>query len=241
MSWQQRALARYYDRSRGFVDGTMEFHRLCEKAIPPGAEILEIGAGPTNGTSDFLATRGHLIGLDVDPAVRGNRALARVEVFDGTRFPFGDASFDVCVSNYVLEHVPDPALHLVEVRRVLRPGGAYAFRTPNRFHYVGLVSSATPHWFHMLVANRLRGYADDAHDPYPTVYAMNSRGAVHRLSRAAAMDVEVLNMIEKDPYYGLASRLLFYPFMAYERLVNSSEVFAAARANILAILRKSRG
>lgn len=240
MSWQQRALDRFYDRSRGWVDGTVEFHRVCEGAVPQGRTILEIGAGPSNSSSDFFATRGVLTGLDIDPEVRDNRALTRSEVFDGSRFPFDDASFDACVSNYVVEHVPDPALHLQEVRRVLRPGGVYVFRTPNRFHYVGLVSSMTPHWFHALVANRLRGLPPEAHDPYPTVYAMNSLGAVRALARAARFDVDVLKMIEKEPSYGMVSPLVFYPLLAYERLVNASELFAGWRANILAVLRKPR-
>jgi SAM-dependent methyltransferase len=238
MSWQQRALDRFYDRARGFVDGTAEFHKLCESTIPAGSRILEIGAGPSNASSDFFATRGVLTGLDVDPDVRGNRALADSVVFDGAQFPFPDASFDVCVSNYVVEHVPDPALHLEEIRRVLVPGGAYVFRTPNRYHYVGLVSSLTPHWFHELVANRLRGFPRDAHDPYPTVYAMNSRGALRRLARNASLTVEQLRLIEKEPSYGMASRLAFYPLLAYERAVNSSEIFAGLRGNILAVLRK---
>ena len=45
-------------------------------------------------------------------------------------------------------------------------------------------------------------------------------------------------MIEKEPSYGMASRLLFYPFLAYERTVNSTEAFAPLRANIPAVLRK---
>lgn len=238
MSWQQRALDRYYDRSRGFIDGTTEFHRLCASAIPHGSRILEIGAGPTNATSDFLATLGELTGLDVDPDVRGNRALGRAFVFDGGTFPFEDGVFHACVSNYVLEHVPDPERHLAEIRRVLRPGGSYAFRTPNRYHYVAMVSWLTPHWFHRLVANRLRGLPSEAHDPYPTVYAMNARGAVRRAAAAAGLGVAVLRTIEKEPSYGMASPLLFYPLMAYERAVNSSEGFGGLRSNILAVLRK---
>jgi len=240
MSWQERARDRFYNPARGFVDGTTEFHQLCESVMPPGSRVLEIGAGPTNPSSDFFATRGVLTGLDVDPDVSGNRALTQSAVFDGGRFPFRDASFDVGVSNYVLEHVPDPELHLKEVQRVLVPGGAYVFRTPNRFHYVALVSSVTPHWFHELVANRLRGLPPEAHDPYPTVYAMNSRNAVRRFALAASLQVEVLRVIEPNPSYGMASRLTFYPMMAYERIVNSTERLAGLRANILAVLRKPR-
>ncbi len=240
MSWQQRARGRFYDPASGFVDGTTEFHRLFESVVPPISRILEIGAGPSNQSSDFFATKGALTGLDIDPDVSGNRALTQCAVFDGGRFPFPDASFDVAVSNYVLEHVPDPELHLKEVERVLAPGGAYVFRTPNRYHYVALVSSLTPHWFHTLVANRLRGLPPEAHDPYPTVYAMNSRNAVRRFTRSASLRIEVLRLIEKDPSYGMASRLTFYPMMVYERVVNSTESLAVLRANILAVLRKPR-
>ena len=238
MNWHRRALDRFYDRSRGFVDGTTAFHRLCARVVTQGSRILEIGAGPSNASSDFFATLGALTGLDVDPEVETNRALVRAFVFDGSRFPFADAAFDACVSNYVVEHVPDPARHLAEVRRVLRPGGVYAFRTPNRHHYVGFVSSLTPHWFHELVANRLRALPKGAHDPYPTVYAMNSRGALGKLAREAAFHVDALEMIEPEPSYGAASRLVFYPLLAYERCVNSSAAFAGLRSNILAVLRK---
>lgn len=239
MTWQERALRRFYDRDRGFVDGTTEFHGLCAGIVAPNSRILEIGAGPSNRTSDFLATLGEVTGLDVDADVRGNRALRSVEVFDGGRFPFGDASFDACVSNYVLEHVPKPEIHLAEVRRVLVRGGVYAFRAPNRYHYVSLVARLTPHWFHERVANRLRGLPADAHDPYPTVYGMNSRGAIRTAACAAQFEIVELRMIEKEPSYGMASRLLFYPFMAYERLVNSSAAWEPLRANILGVLRKA--
>ena len=236
--WRETALDRYYNKERGWVDGTSEFHVICRAAIPPSAAILEIGAGPSNRTSEMLAARGHLTGLDVDPAVRQNAFLHRAEVYDGTRFPFPDASFDACVSDYVLEHVADVGTHFAEVHRVLRPGGRWAIRTPNRLHYVALVSWLTPHWFHRLVANRLRGIPEGARDPYPTVYAANTQGAVRSLAVRSGFEIEEIRMIEKEPSYGMSSPLLFYPFLAYERAVNATALLSGLRANILAVLRK---
>ena len=77
----------------------------------------------------------------------GNDALASWSVLADNRFPFADATFGVCVSNYVVEHVENTREHLSEISRVLAPGGAYIFRTPNLYHYVGLAAHFTPHRF----------------------------------------------------------------------------------------------
>lgn len=37
--------------------------------------------------------------------------------------PFAEASFDLVIAAHVLEHLPDPVMALMEMRRVLRPGG----------------------------------------------------------------------------------------------------------------------
>ncbi len=107
-----------------------------------------------------------------------------------------DAWFDHCISDYVVEHIADPVAHLAEFERVLKP----VFRTPNRFHYTALISSATPHWFHELVANRARALPRAAHDPHPTVYAMNIAAAVRRAASLCQLQVERLIYIEKEPF-----------------------------------------
>jgi SAM-dependent methyltransferase len=237
-SWRDRYLDRFYRGRPGWTDGTTEFWRLCKAWIAPGARILEIGSGPTNRTTEFLATIGDVTGADVDPGVRANAHLAQVKLIRDGRLPIPDAAFDACVSNYVLEHVSDAALHLSEVARVLRPGGCYVFRTPNRWHYVALVARATPHWFHELVANRLRKLPESAHDPYPTVYALNSRRILQRYAREAGLVVRELRAVEKEPSYGMISPVAFLALMAYERLVNSTGALAGLRANLFGVAQK---
>ena len=200
--------------------------------------MLEIGPGPSNETSDFLSGIGSLSGLDISPQASGNRALLDSHIFDGLDFPFESGSFDGCASNYVVEHLENPLKHFAEVERILRPGGTYVFRCPNIFNYVPAISRLTPYRVHLFVANRARALPKGARDPYPTYYRCNSRSAIRRVSRETGLDVKTLNMIEAEPSYGKGSRFLFYPMLAWERLVNSTTYLEEFRSNILAVVRK---
>ena len=80
----------------------------------------------------------------------------------------------------------------------------------------------------------------DSHEPYPTYHRMNSRRAVRAIMRKVGFaEVELLS-IEKEPSYGMSSRILFLLLMAYERLVNNSRIFSPFRANILGVFVKPR-
>ena len=57
----------------------------------------------------------------------GQDARYRTEVGSADELPFGDAAFDLAVSSFVLQLVPNRASALIEIRRVLRPGGAFGW------------------------------------------------------------------------------------------------------------------
>jgi len=229
---------RYYFSRSGYLSGTTEFHQLARTALGTGQEILEIGAGPENQTSLFLSGLGRLQGVDVSDEVLGNRHLQKAAVYDGKVLPFSAEQFDLCVSDYVLEHIEDATAHFREVARVLKPGGKYCFRTPNLFHYVALASSLLPHSVHLQLANRMRGAGADAHDPYPTFYRANTAGKLRKLCRQAGLSVEELRMVEKEPSYGRRGAVFFYPMLAYERAVNGIGALRGFRANIFGVVVK---
>jgi len=234
----QALFDRYYFSKPAFVTGTAIFHQLCQSHFGNGRCILELGAGAKNSTTAFLAGLGSVTGLDVSGEVQTNPDLEGARIYNGITMPFADRSFRMCVSNYVLEHVGDPAVHFSEIFRVLEPGGSYCFRTPNRWHYITIASHALPHAVHLHVANRLRGLDASAHDPWPTVYRANTRRRLRALAEGAGFEIDELRVIEAEPSYGAAHPLLFYPMMAYERMVNSSNFFSSFRVNILGTFRK---
>jgi SAM-dependent methyltransferase len=101
------------------------------------AEMLEIGTG-TGVLLHTLQARGcHVRGVElreelIEEARRWFGPLP-IDRVSGVELPFPDASFDVVMSFDVFEHIPDSDAHLREVKRVLRPGGAYLIQTPNKW------------------------------------------------------------------------------------------------------------
>ncbi|HYC02710.1 MAG TPA: methyltransferase domain-containing protein [Azospirillaceae bacterium] len=60
-------------------------------------------------------------------------AIFPIPAEDATRLSFADGSFDVALTNDVLEHIPDLALGIKELARVLRPGGLLLASFPFAF------------------------------------------------------------------------------------------------------------
>jgi arsenite methyltransferase len=103
--------------------------------LEPGERVLDLGSGA--GTDSLVAAQmvgeqGHVTGIDMTPemlAKARNAAAAmgagNVEFVEGEaeRLPFADASFDVVVSNGVIDLIPDKDGVFAELYRVLAPGG----------------------------------------------------------------------------------------------------------------------
>ena len=107
----------------------------------PTRRLLEIGTG-SGGIAHYFGTAGP-IGWEVD-AVDVEDVRLALEGYRFTRvndviLPFDDDHFDVVLSNHVIEHVGDAqqqALHLAEIRRVLRPDGTGYLAVPCRWMLV---------------------------------------------------------------------------------------------------------
>ena len=131
---------------------------LVEHVAPgPGQTVLEVGAGP--GETGFLAAArvgggGRLVSSDLSPGMveaarRGAaaRGLTNVEhrVMDAQAMDLPDDSVDGVLSRFALMLVPAPERAFAEVRRVLRPGGRFAYATwggPDRNPWVTVLVGA---------------------------------------------------------------------------------------------------
>ena len=103
--------------------------------LKPGEQVLDLGCGA--GTDSLIAAQmvgseGSVAGIDMTAEMLEKARAAAVELgaenvefVEGEveRLPFADMSFDVVISNGVIDLVPDKDAVFSEIHRVLRPGG----------------------------------------------------------------------------------------------------------------------
>ena len=103
--------------------------------LEPGERVLDLGCGAGTDTlvaAQMVGPEGRVTGIDMTPEMlakaRGaadelgteNVELVEAEV---EQLPFPDASFDVVISNGVIDLIPDKDAVFAEIFRVLAPGG----------------------------------------------------------------------------------------------------------------------
>lgn len=128
------------------------------------SHVLDAGCGTGFGSERLAQSAGFAIGVDVKPLLtryaaqhHGSNGL-RLAAMDGCEMAFGDHSFDVVVVNELLEHLPEHRPFLLEVRRVLKPGGVFVCATVNRAHTFGSGEDPlNPHHYREFSASEYRG------------------------------------------------------------------------------------
>jgi len=117
----------------------MKIERLLGLAQrPQPVRMLEIGTG-SGGIAHYFATHPTLRCEVTAVDVCDNRMVCdgyEYRQVQGVELPFDDASFDVVLTNHVIEHVGDASAqrrHLEEIHRVLEPGGMGYLAVPNRW------------------------------------------------------------------------------------------------------------
>ena len=122
------------------INKAMKIERvLADECHLAGVGLLEIGTG-----SGFMA---QYFAGQVGPKGHLTHVVDQRQVTDGFNFhvvpdttlPFDDASYDVVITNHVIEHVGHHSAklhHLSEIKRVLKPDGIVYLAVPNRWRLI---------------------------------------------------------------------------------------------------------
>ncbi len=133
MSLPKPELRRRYDLTASAYDRRYEEiqkkkYNIVAENLPRLRRVLDLGCG-TGMLFRLLSERADfVVGIDLSremlrlAKLKANERVALVQA-DADSLPFVDESFDAVVSMTMLQNVPDPAVTLKEIARVLRKGG----------------------------------------------------------------------------------------------------------------------
>ena len=189
--WQSGAAARA--RTLGTATALM----LDLAGVTAGSRVLDVAAGTgeqTLAAAQRVGPTGHVLATDIAPGMlevaaeeMRKAALTNVEarVMDAQSLDLESDSFDAVISRLGLMLLPDYRKALVEIHRVLKPGGklgVIVFSTPERNLYVLLPS---------LIARRHAGLPPLA-SGQAAMFSLGQPGLLEQvLSEASFRDVEV--------------------------------------------------
>jgi SAM-dependent methyltransferase len=103
--------------------------------LAPGERVLDLGSGAGTDTliaCQMVGSEGRVTGIDMTPEMLAKARTAASEMgasnvefveAEAEHLPFDDASFDVVISNGVIDLIPDKDAVFAELVRVLEPGG----------------------------------------------------------------------------------------------------------------------
>ncbi len=143
---EARSLATWRTREREAFLSELLANRL--------ESLLELGAG-VGRDAKFFADHGRAVTcVDLSQAMvaKCHAKGLTAHVMDVVALTFADASFDAAYSVNCLLHLPDRelSLALVEIRRVLQPGGLFYYGTWGGFEHEGVYEDdhlSPPRWF----------------------------------------------------------------------------------------------
>ena len=129
---QFRVPAEHYDRFMGRYTPVLAAALADAARIRPGMRVLDVGCGP-GGLTRELAGRlgpGNVAAIDPAPqfaaACRDRNPGADVRVGVAEQLPWSTAHFDAALSCLVIGFLRDPSRAVLEMARIVRPGGTVA-------------------------------------------------------------------------------------------------------------------
>jgi SAM-dependent methyltransferase len=132
---QQALFARYLERreARHPDPGGIELRRRLLASLR--GRVIDVGAGGGRSFEHYPPAVTGVLAVEPDPTARAKAAeraasaAVPIEIVEGVAeaLPAADGAFDAAVVMGLLCSVPDPAVALGELRRVLEPGGELRF------------------------------------------------------------------------------------------------------------------
>lgn len=231
----RRCQARFDRWYPGFRDAGSRYYDLVAAAVTSETTLLDLGCGRASLAGAAFRDVHQSVGIDLDlDDLRHNTTVAHALLADGETLPFASASFDLLISQWVVEHLARPEYVFREVARVLRPGGQIILFTTNALNYIPLVSRLTPAAWQSGALRRWLKRPE--HESHPTCFGANTRRRLTHLAQVAGLEMTSCEYVG-NPFYLAFSPLLFWVALLFEKATDPQPL-RCLKLYLLATLKK---
>lgn len=183
--------------------------------------LLDAGCGKKGIMNKYKGMLKYAVGIDLSlSALKQNDSLDSYVLGGLDRLPFSDGTFDLIISQWVIEHLPDPNLCFSEFYRVLKKDGRLTLVTNSIYNPIMLFSSLLPEGLRDNIKKGLLP-PDIEEDTFPTYYNCNSLKKMEKVLKGIGFS-KVYDLYIGDPSFFIFSRLFFPFLLIYEKITEIS-------------------
>lgn len=207
-----------------------------DQNLQPGVKVLDAGCG--EGTPLILryysSRIDHLVGVDIQAPKE--KKMDEFVLCDLENIPLKDATFDVIICYFVIEHLRQPQKVFTEFWRLLADGGILIFRTPCIGSPMFLLSKWTPVHWHETIKGTISG--NQGVDVFTTYYRCNTAKKIDRTLKAIGFRREKLDSIEQMYAYFKFNWIGYAAGLLVSRLMQSLPFTKPFRSQLVGVYRK---
>lgn len=213
-----------------------------QMGVREGWRLVEIGCGPQGCLgllSERVGSTGRVVGVErnAEQVIRAQRFVAdshlsNVEVLhaDGRHTNLPNEAFDVATARLVLVNVPEPAMIVDEMVRLVRPGGFVALHEPDS----STQRCDPPHSAHTQLLQLLNAYAE-----MNGIDRTIGPKVPRMLREAGLVNVDVNALVHVyPPHHGRRMLLLEFVENARDRMLDKNLIGEAELNELTTALRR---
>jgi SAM-dependent methyltransferase len=219
--WRER----YRRRRPEWQPATEVYAALVQSELRPSTLLLDLGCGRGGLVEQLDHPLHQMVGADPDWLSLYEHRLSLPRVAAKSEWlPFRDGSFDLVCASWVLEHLVEPAAVFTAVSRILKPGGAFVFITPNGRHPLTALNRVVGR------AGRVQGrlvewlYGRAPDDTFPTFYRANTPTKIEELCQQSGLVLETLRSIPDPTYLAFNPTMFWLLCLLEEQLPHSRQL-----------------
>jgi SAM-dependent methyltransferase len=200
------------------------FAGLVRSRFHSSGRVLDLGCGRGGLVEQLEQPLNRVVGVDPDVVSLQEHRLAGEMPLTAAlsdALPFLAASFDLVFASWVLEHLARPVQEFQEIGRILRPGGAFVFITPNKSHPLIGLNRLINRFAGLQTRLVERIYGREAADTFPAYYRANNVQDLERLAAVGGMTLTTVQAVHDPTYLAFKPGFLVPAAWLDERLPGS--------------------